>query len=307
MKESDRVVRIQAQNAWDGELKQENEKLKTQDAQQMKEIGDPPEDGSPEDQVPSAPVVQAIPVAEPAGAANGEPDGAQPQTAEEMELRRAREDQARAARGGPFGDGPTVLLQCQTGTWSRRSNNWLGFDAGDSCRIRAMHERGQAVPFKLHWVAPFTYQIEIEGRGWLGRSGIHVFGNKSRGEAMRVHFDMGRFDHNQAQGRVILKCIDNDRFISHRSAGHGSMVACYGNGGQSTENDIDFNMIMDGESVAFPAQPQDSAEEEPDGAQPQYSAQQERCAGIALFFVLFVFVPIVTGASLLGVGLAEQN
>ena len=60
---------------------------------------------------------------------------------------------------------------------------------------------------------------------------------------MLVHFTWGALITIRRRV-VILKCIDNNRFISHRTAGHGSMVACYGNGGQSTENDIDFNMVM---------------------------------------------------------------
>ena len=40
-------------------------------------------------------------------------------------------------------------------------------------------------------------------------------------------------------------CVDNNRYISHRSSG-GWMVATYGNGGQGTEGDIDYHLVVTG-------------------------------------------------------------
>ena len=64
--------------------------------------------------------------------------------------------------------------------------------------------------------------------------------NQPRERAARVRFDLSRF---RQTGRVTLLCVDNNRYISHRNNG-GWMVATYGNGGQSTEGDIDYYMAV---------------------------------------------------------------
>ena len=140
------------------------------------------------------------------------------------------------------GGGEGVVLQCMTQVWKRRHNPWIGFDRTDG-RMRAMHAREEAAPLALHAVdgKPHTYTIRSE-RGWLGLgAGSRVFADRlSEASAMKVCFDMKRFEQT---GRVVLKCEDNNRYISNRSASHGEMVAVYGGGGQSTENDIDYHMV----------------------------------------------------------------
>ena len=135
--------------------------------------------------------------------------------------------------------------------WRRRRDNWLGFDESNS--MRAMHARERAVAFTLHAVNArhqHTYTLESEG-GWLGRaadeSRIQMMANQPRERAARVRFDLSRF---RQTGRVTLLCVDNNRYISHRTHG-GWMVATYGNGGQNTEGDIDYYMaIVSGRGAA---------------------------------------------------------
>ena len=154
-----------------------------------------------------------------------------------------------SARSRGVRDGDTVLLACMSFTWSWRKNNWLSFDGRNN--MRAMHVREQAVPLTLHSVPgqPDTYTIQSEG-GWIGlevnsfgfiknQEGIQMTANLPRERAARVRFHVKRFKRS---GRVTLLCVDNNRYISHRDAG-GEMVATYGNGGQSTEGDIDLSMI----------------------------------------------------------------
>ena len=148
-----------------------------------------------------------------------------------------REDLEARSRG--IRDGDTILLQCQTGHWSWSANNWLGFDGDNNMRCGS-NSRARAVPLTLHAVSgqPHTYTIESEG-GWLGREGIQMKANQPREHAARVRF--GR----SWRGRVTLLCVDNNRYISHRSSG-GWMVATYGNGGQGTEGDVDYHLVVTG-------------------------------------------------------------
>jgi len=136
-------------------------------------------------------------------------------------------------------DGDTILLQCQTGHWSWSANNWLGFDGNNFMRCGS-GASNQPVPLTLHAVSgqPHTYTIEHKG-GWLGRKGIQMMANQPKEHAARVRF--GR----SWRGRVTLLCVDNNRYISHRSSG-GWMVATYGNGGQGTEGDIDYHLVVTG-------------------------------------------------------------
>ena len=163
-----------------------------------------------------------------------------------------------SARSRGVRDGDTVLLACMSFTWSWRKNNWLGFDGRNN--MCAMHVREQAVPLTLHSVPgqPDTYTIQSEG-GWIGlevnsfgfiknQEGIQMTANLPRERAARVRFHVKRFKRS---GRVTLLCVDNNRYISHRDAG-GEMVATYGNGGQSTEGDIDYHLTIIGTSTESP-------------------------------------------------------
>ena len=152
-----------------------------------------------------------------------------------------------SARSRGVRDGDTVLLACMSFTWSWRKNNWLSFDGRNN--MCAMHVREQAVPLTLHSVPgqPDTYTIQSEG-GWIGLEDTQMTANLPRERAARVRFHVERFKRS---GRVTLLCVDNNRYISHRSAG-GEMVATYCDGGQITEGDIDYHLTIIGTSTESP-------------------------------------------------------
>ena len=129
-------------------------------------------------------------------------------------------------------DGP-ILLQCGTSKWSGESNNWLSFDRKNFC-MRAMATREQALPLILHGVSGLsdTYTIRAAEAGWLGLGNDlqDVFLNQSKEQCVCISTRIAP---------VILKCQNNNRYITHRNSG-GQIVACTGNGRQCTKGDIDY-------------------------------------------------------------------